>query len=73
MLSVAVATALALAAGPSQACDYYYYRTVTTYVAVQPVGYYVTHYDDCGDAYQVRVVTHRTVRVPVARQEKVYC
>jgi hypothetical protein len=59
--------------GTAEACHGYYYRTVTNYVTVErPVAYWVTLYDDYGDAYQVRQVNYRTVRVPYTRQVKVY-
>ena len=71
-LTIALFAGLAFTASAASACDYYY-RDVTTYVTVQqPVAYYATRYDDCGDAYQVRLVSYRTVRVPVTQRLRFY-
>lgn len=49
-----------------------YWKTVTEYVSVeQPCVYYVTKYDHCGRSYRVKVVTYKTVRVPVQTRVRV--
>lgn len=49
------------------------WKTVIVYEAVeQPVVHYVTRYASCGTPYQAKVVTYKTIRVPVEKQVKVY-
>lgn len=72
VLAVALLAGLSFTAGAAKACNYYY-KNVTTYVTVQrPVAYYITRFDDCGHAYQVRVVDYQPVRVPVTTLVKYY-
>lgn len=66
LFSVAALAGLAGASGAA-ACEPTY-RTVTRYVTVQqPIAKYITRYDECGDAYLVKLVTYRTVTVPVTQ------
>lgn len=49
-----------------------YYKTVTVYETVkQPCVHYVTKYDHCGEPYYAKIVTWKTVKVPVQKQVKV--
>jgi hypothetical protein len=49
-----------------------YYKTVTVYEYVKkPCVHYVTKYDHCGEPYYAKVVTWKTVEVPVQKQVKV--
>lgn len=49
------------------------WKTVVVYETVeQPVVQYVTRYLPCGTPYEAKVVTYRTVRIPVEKQVKVY-
>lgn len=49
-----------------------YYKTVITWQVIEEPCYdYVTKYDHCGRPYQVRVVTYKTVRIPVEKLVKV--
>ena len=49
-----------------------HYKTVITYeYETQPIVEWVTKYDHCGRAYEVKVVRYITVKVPVKRLVKV--
>lgn len=49
-----------------------YYKTVITYeYEKQPIVEWVTKYDHCGRAYEVKVVRYITVKVPVKHLVKV--
>ena len=49
-----------------------YWKTIVVYQSVQkPCVSYVTKYDHCGKPYSVRVVTYKTIQVPVEKQIKV--
>jgi hypothetical protein len=49
-----------------------YWKTVTTYVCVQrPVVHYVKKYYSCGTPYYQKVVSYRTVKVPVQQRVKI--
>ncbi|MDA1054526.1 MAG: hypothetical protein O3C40_29175 [Planctomycetota bacterium] len=65
-----------LTSGTTQATDYCqphcYWRTVTVYVALQqPCVDYVVRYDHCGQPYLSKVVTYKTIQIPVRKQLKV--
>jgi len=67
---------MALAGGTASASDCHaprcYWKTVTVYVSVeQPYVHYITKYTACGHPYQVKVVTYKTVQVPVQKRVKV--
>ncbi|MFV0446031.1 MAG: hypothetical protein ACK5Q5_20840 [Planctomycetaceae bacterium] len=49
-----------------------YYKTVITWQVIEEPCYdYVTKYDHCGQPYRVKVVTYKTVKVPVEKLVKV--
>jgi hypothetical protein len=49
-----------------------YYKTVITWQIIEEPFYdYVTKYDHCGRAYQARILSYRTVKVPVEKLVKV--
>ncbi len=65
-----VGTSTASASHCSPPCCYY--KTIITYeYETQPIVDWVTKYDHCGRAYEVKVVRYITVKVPVKRQVKV--
>lgn len=50
----------------------YHWRTVVSYeTQTVPVVDYVVKYDCYGDAYRVKVISYKTVRVPVETQVRV--
>ena len=49
------------------------WKTVIVYETIEkPVVHYVTKYDHYGTPHQVKVVSDKTIRVPVEKQVKVY-
>lgn len=72
-----VAGGVAFAGNAAQACDDYYapvctWKTVIVYETQQiPEVSWVTKYDSYNHPIQVKVVTYRTVRVPVEKLVKV--
>ncbi|MEO2018060.1 MAG: hypothetical protein ABGZ53_27220 [Fuerstiella sp.] len=78
VLAASVALAACLAAGAPTAsagschAPRCYYKTVTVYEYVRtPCIHYVTRYDHCGHPYRARLVTWKTVQVPVTKRVRV--
>lgn len=71
-----VLTAGMLIGGTSHATDYYQphctWKTVIVYVTVEkPCVEHAVKYDHYGHAYLAKVVTYKTIKVPVEKQVKV--
>ncbi|MCA9030590.1 MAG: hypothetical protein KDA66_07270 [Planctomycetaceae bacterium] len=67
---------LAFASGNASASNCHstrcYWKTVTVYETVlEPCVHYVTRHDHCGKPYQVKVVSYKSVQVPVQKRIKV--
>ena len=71
-----VAGAMGVATPEIQASDCHQpqcvWKTVTVYESVtKPFVSYVTKYDHCGKPFQVKVVSYKTIQVPVQKLIKV--
>ena len=54
--------------------SHYKYKEITVYELREvPEAHWITKYDHCGKAYQVKVVSYHSIKVPVTKRIKVPC
>ncbi len=72
VLSLAVGTTTANASDCDPPQSQVYYKTIVVYETVQKACiHWITKYDHCDQPYRVKVVTYKSVQVPVEKRIRV--